>query len=465
MINSKLSVFKNILFWIILFFIIRLFGITNPPLEIGHSWRQTLTNMISRNMLEVDASLLYPRIDMGGEGTGIIGAEFPAYNYLIYLWFKFFGFNHWIGRLINLLISSVGIYYFYRIVLKFFNSKVAFYSAIVLLASGWFGFSRKIMPDTVSVSFALISLFYAFQFLEKQKIINLFLFVIFAGLGALMKMPSVVVLSVLIIPIFSSKYKTIHKAELIVGGIIVLLIMTWWYFYWMPHLVSTYKYVLFYPRTLLQGAWELWFNLHDTLEKFFFASLFSFIALLFFLAGVFLMFKKKQRLLQYSLLSMSIVLFFYMMKTGDVFSFHSYYIIPYTPIMALIAGYGISHLSVKWSYVVLVVISIEAIANQYHDFIIKPQRECKLTFEQIADEFTQKDDQVIVSGHLNPMTMYFIHRKGWSVKDEVLTDTSKLWELHRKGANYVFIDRKQYNGELNLNLVKRTDCLDVYDFN
>lgn len=458
------SLLKNIKFWIILFLFIRLIGITNAPLEVGHSWRQSLTNMVSRNLLEVEPSLLYPRIDMDGDKTGIIAAEFPAYNYLIYLWYSIFGLNHWIGRLINLIISSIGIFYFYRIVRKYFTKDIAFSSAFILLISGWFGFSRKIMPDTVSVSLALIGLYYAIRFLDRCRRIDLLLFMLFAGLGALIKMPSVIILAVLIIPIFSNQYKVGQKAELIAGGSVVLILMSCWYFYWIPHLLEVYGYQLFYPRELVQGFTELWINWFDTLDKFFFAALYSFVGFLFFLIGLYFTIKDKNRLLQLSLLVISIPFFFYMMKTGDVFSFHSYYIIPFTPIMALIAGYGLSHFKSNWMYIILLVIAIESIANQQDDFFIKDSEKCKLNFEQIADELSDRNDLVIVSGDMNPSTMYFLHRKGWSVNNRTLTDSIKMMEMHNKGAKFVFVNRTQFNGTLNLNLIHRTECLDVYDF-
>ncbi len=455
---------KNIKFWIIVFLFIRLIGITNAPLEIGHSWRQSLTNMVSRNLLEVEPSLLYPRIDMDGDGTGIIGAEFPAYNYLIYLWYKFFGFNHWIGRLINLIISSVGIFYFYRIVFKFFKKDIAFSSAIILLVSGWFGFSRKIMPDTVSVSLVLMGLYFAISFLEKSKRTDLLLFILTAGLGVLIKMPSVVILAVLVIPIFNKRYKITQKSELIIGGIFILFVMSWWYFHWIPHLLKVYGYQLYYPRSIYQGISELLANWFDTLDKFFFAALFSFVGFFFFLVGFYFVMIKKNRLLQLSILLITIPFFFYMMKAGDVFSFHSYYIIPYAPLMALIVGYGLSHINLKCQYIVLIIISIEAIANQQDDFFIKESEKCKLNFEQIADEVSHKKDLVIVTGGQNPITMYFLHRKGWSLYNSSLTDSIKMEALHKKGAKYVFVNRKQFDGDLNLNLIRRTDCLDVYNF-
>lgn len=455
---------KDIKFWIFFFLLIRLFGITNAPLEVGHRWRQTLTNMVSRNMLEVQPSLLYPRIDMCGTDTGIIGAEFPAYNYLIYLWFKFFGFSHWIGRLINLIISSIGIFFFYKIIRRYFSEEAAFSATIILLISGWFGFSRKIMPDTVGVSFVLMGLYYASRFLDTAKKFYIILFIVFAGIGALIKMPSVIILAVLFIPVFSKSFAIKQKTILVAAGIVVLSVMSLWYFYWVPHLLTLYSYKLYYPRALLEGLHELWVNRYDTLDKFIFASFFSFIGFFFFLIGIYFAFRNKDKLLQMITLLISIVFFFFMMKTGDVFSFHSYYIIPYTPLMALIAGYGISQFKVKWQYIILIIISIEAIANQQDDFFIKDSERCKLNYEQIANNISDKHDLVIVTGGLNPITMYFLHRKGWSVYNDALTDSVKMEEMHKEGAKYVFVDRKQYSGNLSLHLLKRTKCLDIYDF-
>src|SRR4051812_1758490 len=94
--NRKLL--SDIRFWLIFFFVIRLVGITNAPLEVAHNWRQTFTCMVARNFLENDPNILYPTIDMAGNKTGIVGAEFPLFNYLIYLISGIFGYTHWYGR-------------------------------------------------------------------------------------------------------------------------------------------------------------------------------------------------------------------------------------------------------------------------------------------------------------------------------------------------------------------------------
>jgi len=169
--NTKQSfqLFQDIRFWIGLFFLIRLIGITNPPLEEAHSWRQTTVTMVARNFLEIDNNIFYPRIDIAGDKTGITGMEFPILNYLIYLMAKIFGYQHWYGRLINLIVSSFGIWYFYKLIKKYFDKKAALYSGIILLSSLWFAYSRKIMPDTFSVSLILAGIYYGTNYLDSKQ--------------------------------------------------------------------------------------------------------------------------------------------------------------------------------------------------------------------------------------------------------------------------------------------------------
>ena len=122
---SKLA--SDIRFWIILFFVIRLVGITNPPLEAGHNWRQSSVNMIARNYQEDKTTFFYPMLDVGAPNSGITGTEFPIYNYAIAIVAKVFGWNHWYGRLINLLISSLGIYFFFLTIRIWQDDRAAFF--------------------------------------------------------------------------------------------------------------------------------------------------------------------------------------------------------------------------------------------------------------------------------------------------------------------------------------------------
>lgn len=84
---------KNRIVWLLWVFAgIQLIGIMDPPLEIAHSWRQSFTAMVTRNYVEFGMDWLRPRINMAGEKTGIVGAEFPIFNFLSWLLCKAFGF-------------------------------------------------------------------------------------------------------------------------------------------------------------------------------------------------------------------------------------------------------------------------------------------------------------------------------------------------------------------------------------
>ena len=126
----------NIQFWILLFFVIRLIGITNPPLETSHNWRQCTGLMVARNFYEVDSNILYPRVDDNQGESGIIGMEFPTMNYFHYLLALLFGYTHWYGRLLNLIVSSLGLLFFSKLLDRLgFPRKMVFASTIARISS------------------------------------------------------------------------------------------------------------------------------------------------------------------------------------------------------------------------------------------------------------------------------------------------------------------------------------------
>ena len=135
---ARTKIFSDIRFWLIALAIVRLYGITLPPLEFQHAWRQADGLMIARNFVETDSNIFYPRVDIAGDKTGITGSEFPMLYYLIYLVSLVFSYQPWYGRIIVLIFSTLGSFYFYKSIKKFFGETVAFYAGIIL--TGWYGF-------------------------------------------------------------------------------------------------------------------------------------------------------------------------------------------------------------------------------------------------------------------------------------------------------------------------------------
>mgnify|MGYP006283069463 CR=1 FL=1 len=439
------SLLSDIRFWIIIFFLLRLTGILNPPLEIGHNWRQSLTAMIARNFYEHGLDLFHPVVDMAGEKSGIIGSEFPFFNFLIYLFAEVFGYAHWYGRLINLLVSSAGLYYFYKLINELLSKQVAFNATIILGSSIWFSFSRKIMPDTFSVSLVIIGLYYAYQYLRNGKMQKLFLFFLLSTLGMLCKIPALSLFSVLAIVLFTRQIPMQRKTALLVAAAASIVLLAGWYFYWVPHLLETYHYQLYFPKGLAEGIREIIPLIPETLEKFYFSSLKSYLAFFCFLAGLYLLIRNKKRLLLLGTGIIFIVFIVFIVKTGAVFPLHNYYIIPFTPVMALIAGYFLKSIPGTYRYLILAVIVIEGIGNQQHDFFIKPQEKYKLKLERIADEYTDTHDLIVINGGQSPQHIYFANRKGWTVDNDFFTGTGRLDSLSTLGAEYLFLIKTRLN--------------------
>ena len=442
-------ILTDIRFWLIFLFVIRLIGITNAPLEIAHNWRQCLTNMVTRNFMETGVHMMHPMIDMAGAKTGIIGAEFPFFNYLVYLFSSVFDYSHWHGRLINLIVSSIGLYYFFKLLRNLFNQQVAFNSTIVLSVSIWFAFSRKIMPDTFSVALVIIGLYFAYKFLKTGYKSGLLFFFLLSTLGMLCKIPALSLFSVLAILVFIKEIDVRRKVALYVTAALSFAIVCLWYFYWVPHLLETYDYQLYFPKSFALGIEEIKPLLWQGFEKFYFVALHSYIALICVIAGIVLLIKNKQKYALMGIGIITVVFIFFIIKTGGVFPTHSYYIIPFSPVMALIAGYAISKIPLKFQYVLLGLIAIEGIANQQHDFRLKEPLLYRLELDSITKKHIPFNDLIIINGGLSPQDIYYAHRKGWSVENDDLMKPQFIDSLTNLGANYLIVNTTSFDQQFN----------------
>jgi 4-amino-4-deoxy-L-arabinose transferase-like glycosyltransferase len=446
---------KDIRFWIIFFFILRLYGITLPPLEVGHNWRQTTVTMVARNFLEVDNNIFYPRIDIAGEKAGITGMEFPILNYLIYLTAEIFGYEHWYGRIINLIFSSFGLWFFYKLILKYFHQKIAWYATIILCTSIWFQFSRKIMPDTFSLSLVISGIYFGANYLEnndlKNKYGHLFLYFLLILAGVLSKLPSGYILIIFILFIFNKNISMHKKLLFSAVSAIAIIPVVWWYYYWVPFLVEKYGFWHFFMgKSFWEGCIEIAQNLNETLNKFYDVAL-KFIGFTLFLIGLTISIIKKDfkiyALFTLTFLSFAVIVF----KAGITFPMHNYYIIPFVPVMALVAAYGLQNLAkFKWHIIILVAIVIEGIANQHHDFTVKSKDLALLNLEKDLNTFCNPNDLIIINSSEYPTPMYFAHKKGWVNNNSNIANPNFIKDLQFKGLRYIVILKQSFGSPIQL---------------
>ena len=450
---KSVSLLKDIRFYIALAFLIRLYGITQPPLEVAHNWRQTTVTMAARNFYETDANLLYPRVDFAGNKTGITGMEFPVLNYLIYIASKIFGYAHWYGRLINLIISSFGLLYFFKLVRKYFDFEVAFNATLILIVSLWFTYSRKIMPDTFASSLMIAALFYGSNYLDKgNKPKQLFMYMLLATIAALSKLP-VAYLLILFVPFYFDKnIERYTKIVFASATSFAMIAPAMWYFYWVPHLVQEFGFRHFFMgKNIAEGAAEIFINLQLTLAHFYDNAL-KYVGFAFFVFGLGkAILNKDQKLILIFSLGFSGFLII-VLKAGFTFAHHSYYIIPFVPIMALVCGYGVAQLkNKKIALLILVAIGVEGILNQQHDFRISKDNLAVLQLESDLDKISKPTDLILINSGNYPTPMYFAHRKGWVNDNLKINDINYIKQLKNQGLKYIVIMKKTFGTAIPLN--------------
>ncbi len=466
-INFKLWV-SDIRFWILFFFVLRLYNI-NAPIFDSHHWRQADGLSIARNFFEIDANILYPRIDHAGEFTGIMGSEFPIMNYLVFLLYKLFGVHWWAGRLVNLTLSSIGSYFLFKLLKSIFNKDVAFNTVLILITSIWFAHSRKFMPDIFSSSLVIIGTYYGYKFLSTSQRNYFFIpYIFFLSLGILSKLPAIIGLAFLTPIIFNKSVQL--KRKLVFSAITVfsLIPAVIWYFYWAPYLTQTYGYYYFYMGDSIQVGLQFLVRDWQNMIRRFAVDALQYTGFIVYCIGLFYMLWKKKTKLVFLFISAAIIQVVFMLKGAETFVHHSYYIIPFVPFMALIVGYLISQINKPYlRYGLLLIIMAEGIFNQQHDFHIKPKETYKLELENLADQYSKKEDLIATNGQADPTLLYFSHRKGWSLKNEQFTD-KRIDLLHRKNCKLIIWDLHQGSPAENFNgfsKVKTTQDFLVFETN
>lgn len=420
--------------------------------------------MVARNFVETNNNILYPRVDETNGDSGIIGMEFPVLNYLVYLISAITNYTHWLGRLINLIVATIGIFYFYRILKRYFTEEHAFYSSLILIVSIWFSFSRKMMPDTFCISLFFIGLYYGLRYLDENKKLDLLLFFIFCGLGSLAKIPAAIYFSIFLFPFLKKEITIKRKLTLTLSTLVILGMVYWWYFIWNPYLSSTFGNWYNNGMSLKSGYEEIVNNLQATLEKFYFSAFSSFILFIVFIAGLVVSIIRKKRNILIPFLVILFIFTIYIFKSGFYFHHHNYYIIPFVPVMALVAGYFLTTINKKVAIILLGIGMTEAIANQQHDFFIKDYEKYKIKLEQIADMVSKPEDLIAINGNGNPQQLYLAHRKGWVINDEEVNE-QYLNKIKSQGCKYVFVNKHQLTPTLKYKEVYSDEGYVVFSLN
>ena len=418
-----------------------LIGIWNPPIEAAHSWRQATGLMVARNYFEGNTSFWYPMVDETSGGTGIIGMEFPLMYYIQGKLGVLFGFHAGIGRLLNVLISTLGLAYFFALVRRFASEKTAFYATLLLMVSCFFMYSRKVMPDTEALAVYLIGIYYFFEALRFGRWKDVLLSFMMLSLGLLLKI-SVLPLLAFVVFAYVKTSNEPKKPGVFLIPFLSLIPACIWYFIWNPYLAQHFGSWYNLGGGLMDGGKAFLASPFLLLQQLVFHPFVSYLAFGLCLYGVIRLAKHGVSWAWKISLPLFLVLFSgYALKSGVIFLTHEYYILPAVPLLAILGGYALSSLG-KYAWVLMLCISMEAIGNQLYDFRVNKSEAYKLGLGPIADRYIPTDALVAINGNSNPQELYLLGRKGWNLSDETLRQKAMVNELTGKGCSYLVINKR-----------------------
>ena len=110
---------------LVLTFSLRLYKISSPVAD-WHSWRQADTAAVARNFAKGDFNIFYPQSDsltalnefgLQNPNRYFIN-EFPLYNAVVAFFYKLFGINLVLSRLVSITAATLGLLFLYLLARK-----------------------------------------------------------------------------------------------------------------------------------------------------------------------------------------------------------------------------------------------------------------------------------------------------------------------------------------------------------
>lgn len=340
---------------LIIAFAFRLYKISTPLADL-HSWRQADTSAVTRNYVKWGIDFLHPRYDdLSSNQTGLENpqgyrfVEFPIYNAIVATVYKLlplFSIEEY-GRLVTAFFSLLIIIVIYYLGLKESNRLTAVFGSLTYAVFPFFVFfSRVVLPETTSLSFTFLSIFFLYLFSEtKTKLTGTIWFVssLTTFAIALLVKPPAVFYGIALLFIFIKKYGwgLIKKPFPYVYFVLAAIPLILWRLYmrsypegippsdWLITSVNTYQGL---QNIFFRPAFFRWV-FFERINNYILGGYLSF----FWILGI--LTKPKKFLLYGILLSAFVYLFVF--QGGNVQ--HEYYQTFILPAIALFIGLGVTY--------------------------------------------------------------------------------------------------------------------------
>ena len=232
---------------------------------------------------------------------------------------------------------------------------------------------------------------------------------------------------------------------LAIGISVVLVSVTIWYFWWIPALNERYGFQHFFMgRPLIEGFKQIVQNGSQTFETFTKNALgYAGSALL--IIGLISVALKRDRVLTLVFLGGMVAFLPFVVKSGFNFFHHKYYVIPFVPVLCVLAGQGAQLLKRPgWRWILAVIFSVfllEQAARLTRDLSVNNDH--LLGLSKTLNAVSDPQDLILINSGDDPTLMYFADRKGWLAHPEQLKSVPYLVDLKLKGLKFVVLVKSQ----------------------
>lgn len=317
------------------------------------------------------------------------------------------------------------------------------------------------MPDPAALSLVIIALYFGFNYLKEGGVWRLTGYFLFAALGTLIKIPFGLYLALLVFPFFSPSTPLQRKILFAASSALVLIVAWWWYFSWNVHLAETFGQWYNSGKPLTTGVAELLSHGWEVAERFYYSAYQAYIWGVVSLAGIlYLLFKGNRIMIGITAVILPLIML-YMMKSGSLFTHHGYYALILVPWLALGGAMFLEKINPRVAMLLLVVGFAESVANQQHDFFIKPSALQKLQLEDIANTICGPEELVGLVSNANPNEFYFLNRKGWLVNPEQC-NAEHLSSIAKLGCSFLFVPQHRLPIDIPYSVVFANEQYTVY---
>lgn len=403
----------------------------DAPIADWHSWRQADTAAVTRNFVNEGLNPLYPKFDSFQSLNDAnkynperyFFAEFPLYNSITYL--GFVTFNHFTieewGRVVSIVFSSLAVVWLYLLTRQYSSRKVAFVAAFVfafLPYNAYYG--RVIMPDSMHISFSILSLYLVTLWTQKNR----WWWAVLSGLAftiAILAKPYglVLLLPIAYLLIRTWKFKLFKMPATYLFALVALVPFLLWRYHIDQYPEGQFGTEWLYNQGNIRftGAFFHWL-IFERMNRLIFATG-GFVLLL---IGIISGSNKKEGLFYYFWL-ISVFVFFAVIAKGNVT--HDYYQLPIVPIGAIFIGKGVEFLfeyGKVWYHRLLnkgVAIALLLLMLAFGWFEVRGYYNINhpeiVEAGQAVDKLLPKDAKVIAPYDNDPAFLYQTNRHGWPI--------------------------------------------------